>query len=668
VAVVTAAASTLIGRMSTTIGTKAGGDPAPVQASGRDSSSSPWARLPLGAKILLPVFAMTLVTALAAGAFFTSAEVVKDRVLQADEGKAIAVMVKGALVPVPDDPSSTAALLRGVSAAYANVAALCVLAVNHDDPLGPLVVYASSGPAAACDAGSPLAPGLGIRGVISGLRQTATGSVEETVTQASFSSIGQAAVIVVQVRLTPFADLAVPLFEKAAGTGLLLSVVQTWVVYGVLSFWALRPLKQLRLRASAAARTARPEGIAAPSRSGDEIHDLSLRFDEMLGAVQERELEILQSRDRLDTLITHSPVMVFAVDREGVLLEVQGKNVAAMAERAGRDTIKGLNLLHFLEGNPGFTLVIQRALAGEKVHEVVAIRNWATVAPSSEEIHLDVLMTPSRDGDGRLIGATGLAVNISDRMDAASARAESQQKSAFLAAMSHELRTPLNSIMGFSQLLEMPASRAVLTRKQQRYVKHIYSSGEHLLALVSDILDMAKVGAGQMEVNLEPVAVDEALKDPVDTVRPLAAGKGLKIEVHVPSDLTSFTDRLRVRQILLNLLTNAVKFTEPNGGPIVVSGRSSGDGIEIAVTDAGIGIALDDQLRIFEEFTQVDRGPRRRLDGTGLGLALTKRMVELVGGSIRVDSKLGSGSTFTVWLPSAAPSSASPQLAGSHAA
>jgi signal transduction histidine kinase len=292
-----------------------------------------------------------------------------------------------------------------------------------------------------------------------------------------------------------------------------------------------------------------------------------------------------------------------------------------------------------------------------------------TDVPSSQEgLHLDVLITPTRDSDGQVIGATGLAVNISDRMDAASARAESQQKSAFLAAMSHELRTPLNSIMGFSQLLGMPAGKAALTAKQRRYVEHIYSSGEHLLALVSDILDMAKVGAGQMEVNLEPVALDDALKDPVDKMRPLAAGKGLTIEVHVPSDLNSFTDRLRVRQILLNLLANAVKFTDPNGGPIVVSGQTSGDGIEIAVTDAGIGIALDDQVRIFEEFTQVDRGPSRRLDGTGLGLALTKRMVELIGGSIRVDSKLGAGSTFTVWLPSAAPSSASPPLAGSHAA
>jgi hypothetical protein len=373
VIVVTAVSSTLRGRMSGTKRKERGGIRAPAQTTRGFLAASAWGRLPLGAKILLPFFAMTLGTAIAAGAFFTSAEVAKDRVIQANEGKAVAVMVKGALVPIPDDPSSVGALLRSVSLAYSNVAAVCVLTVNHSDPLGPLVVYASSGPAAACDASSPLAPGLGIRGVVSGLRQTAAGSVEETVTQASFSSVGQAAVVVVQVRLTPVATLGLPLFEQAAGAGLLLGVVQTAVVYSVLSTWALRPLKQLRLRASAATRTARPESIAAPGGTGDEIHDLSLRFDEMLSAVQEREHEILQSHHRLDTLITNAPVMVFAIDHMGILLEVQGKDVAAMAERLGRDRIQGLNLLHLIDGNAAFTDVVQRALAGEEVHEVVAI-------------------------------------------------------------------------------------------------------------------------------------------------------------------------------------------------------------------------------------------------------------------------------------------------------
>ena len=383
--------------------------------------------------------------------------------------------------------------------------------------------------------------------------------------------------------------------------------------------------------------------------------------------IEAAERSLLESHDKLETLISNSPVLVFSTDGEGTLLQIQGNEVSAMAKDIGRETLVGMNLLQVVHRNAELTGVVQRALAGEKVHEVLAVRNWMSDAASPEPVHLDMLMTPTYDGSGRLIGITGLAVNVSDRIDAASARAESQQKSAFLAAMSHELRTPLNSIMGFSQLLELPTGKAALTAKQRRYVEHIYTSGEHLLALVSDILDLAKVGAGQMEVNLEPVTIHDEIEDPVDKMRPLAVDKGLTIEMDIPLELTSFTDRLRVRQILLNLLTNAVKFTARDGGPILVTGRSSGIGVDIAVADSGIGIALEEQSRIFEEFTQVDRGPSRRLDGTGLGLALTKRMVELIGGSIRVESRLGHGSTFTVWLPGVVASSDAPQLAASDA-
>jgi signal transduction histidine kinase len=378
--------------------------------------------------------------------------------------------------------------------------------------------------------------------------------------------------------------------------------------------------------------------------------------------IETAERRLQESHDKLETLISNSPVIVFSTDSEGTLLQIQGNGVSALAENLGRDTLVGMNLLELVHRNTELTAVFQRALAGEKVHEVVAVRNWMSDVDSPEPVHLDVLLNPTRDSSGRLISVAGLAVNVSDRMDAASARAESIQKSAFLAAMSHELRTPLNSIMGFSQLLDLPPSNAALTPKQRRYLGHIHSSGEHLLALVSDILDLAKVGAGQMEINLEPVAVHDEVQDPVDKMRPLAAEKGLKIEMEIPLELTSFTDRLRVRQILLNLLANAVKFTARDGGPILVTGRKRGDGIEIAVADSGIGIALNEQARIFEEFTQVDRGPSRRLDGTGLGLALTKKMVAIVGGSIRVDSRLGYGSTFTVWLPGVAASSDSLQL------
>jgi signal transduction histidine kinase len=633
-------------------------------------SGSQWTRLPLSAKILLPMFAMTFATALGVAAFFTSAEVDKDRLTQAAEGKAIALFVRGALVAVPDDPSTLAAFLHSVNVAYTNVASLCVLTVNPNDPLGPLRVYASAGPPAACDSGSPLVPGLGAAGVASGPRQTAAGYVEESTVTAAFSGVGQAAVVEVQVRLTPVVQVALPVFEKTASTAFALGLAQTAAVFGILWISALRPLRRLGLKASAAAHEARPsnlEGKDAPNRSRDEVDNLSERVDEMLGAVRDRELALVESHDKLQTLISNSPVIVFSTDAEGNILQIQGNDVRGMARGLGKTTLAGMNLLQVVHLNPVFTDVVQRALAGEKVHELVAVRNWMDSA-ATRPAHLDLFMTPTRDTEGRVTGTTGLAVNVSDRIDAVTARAESQQKSAFLAAMSHELRTPLNSIMGFSQLLEMPQGKAALTAKQRRYVEHIYTSGEHLLALVSNILDLAKVGAGQMEVNIEAVAIHDEVKDPIEKMRPLAVEKGLTIKLDIPLELTSHTDRLRVRQILYNLLTNAVKFTPRDGGPITVTGRRDGAGIEIVVKDAGIGIALQDQARIFEEFTQLDRGPSRRLDGTGLGLTLTRKMVELLGGTIRVESALGRGSTFTVWLPGAVAESESPAPAAPEAA
>jgi signal transduction histidine kinase len=306
-------------------------------------------------------------------------------------------------------------------------------------------------------------------------------------------------------------------------------------------------------------------------------------------------------------------------------------------------------------------------MKGEKIHEVVPIERWLS-EEGGEPLHMDLILIPTFDGEGLFAGITGMAVNVTDRMNVESARAESQQKSAFLAAMSHELRTPLNSIMGFSQLLDLPGAKPALTAKQKRYVSHIISSGSHLLALVGDILDLAKVGAGQLEVNLEAVPLLDLVLDPVDRVGILAAEKNIAIDVFLPPELVAYTDPNRARQMLLNLLSNAVKFTPKDGGRILVSGRSTNGGVELAVADSGIGIAPEDQETIFDEFTQVDRGPSRSLDGTGLGLTLTRRLATLVGGTVRVESAPGVGSTFTIWLPGLAAGAAAAALPAAAAA
>ena len=223
-----------------------------------------------------------------------------------------------------------------------------------------------------------------------------------------------------------------------------------------------------------------------------------------------------------------------------------------------------------------------------------------------------------------------------------------QHKSEFLAAMSHELRTPLNAIIGFSDVLKRQMF-GELNPKQAKYVEVINTSGKHLLSLINDILDLSKVEAGKMDLDLAPFNVPEAVDNALALVRGRADGKSIVVAVDLDPRLgTAVADERKFRQILLNLLSNAVKFT-PEGGSIAVAGTRLLDAIEVSVSDSGIGIAPENQARIFEEFTQLNGAQRR--EGTGLGLALTKKLIERHGGSIRVESALGHGAKFTLTLP-----------------
>jgi PAS domain S-box-containing protein len=231
------------------------------------------------------------------------------------------------------------------------------------------------------------------------------------------------------------------------------------------------------------------------------------------------------------------------------------------------------------------------------------------------------------------------------------ARRENEAKSRFLASMSHELRTPLNSILGFAQLLQR-AEFGRLDERQTRYVDNIASSGRHLLDLVNDVLDLSKVAAGQMEIFYEDFEITALLREAVVKVRPLADNKNLNLVLQTRSRPWVHGDRRRVEQVIWNLLSNAIKFT-PEGGGVDVSARAADGMVKIVVTDTGIGIPSDQHERIFEEFTQVDDRRNRSHQGTGLGLPLSRRLVQLMGGTLGLDSEPGRGSTFTVNLPRA---------------
>ncbi len=221
-------------------------------------------------------------------------------------------------------------------------------------------------------------------------------------------------------------------------------------------------------------------------------------------------------------------------------------------------------------------------------------------------------------------------------------------KSEFLASMSHELRTPLNAIIGFSELLLDDPEEDPETR--QAYVQTIHESGQHLLALINDILDLSKVEAGRMELQLGEFDVAELIEAVLNTSAALAARKGIDLAADVADVGRLVADEGKVKQILYNLISNAVKFT-PAGGRVRVVARRQAGAVALSVIDTGIGIAPEDQPLIFEEFHQVSHGPDRHFGGTGLGLALTRRFVELHGGRIWVESTPGQGSAFHVLLP-----------------
>jgi signal transduction histidine kinase len=230
--------------------------------------------------------------------------------------------------------------------------------------------------------------------------------------------------------------------------------------------------------------------------------------------------------------------------------------------------------------------------------------------------------------------------------------AASRHKSEFLANMSHELRTPLNAIIGFTQVLQQKLFGEV-NDKQEEYLEDIHGSANHLLALINDVLDLSKVEAGQVELEVAPFSLRESLERGVVMVRERAVKGGVTLSIAPNAKIELVEgDERRIRQVVFNLLSNAVKFT-PQGGTVQVSSAQQNGEVLVSVADTGPGIALEDHERIFEEFQQTEVGQEQR-EGTGLGLALSRKLVELHGGRIWVESQLGEGSTFTFTLPAEA--------------
>ena len=285
--------------------------------------------------------------------------------------------------------------------------------------------------------------------------------------------------------------------------------------------------------------------------------------------------------------------------------------------------------------------VISRSLVGP-------IRKMDTrleaIASGDFSGHVDV---PNRDELGAL--ATNLN-RMNDQLGRLYGELEtaSRHKSEFLANMSHELRTPLNAVIGFSEVLQ-DRLFGDLNDQQAEYVADIHASGRHLLALINDILDLSKIEAGRMDLQVTRFALSDVVQNSVALSRERATREGIALGFEVDPNIGVIeADERMLKQVLFNLLSNALKFT-PNGGHVVVSAHADGDDVVVSVRDDGVGIAAADQARIFDEFQQV--GTSHLQEGTGLGLAISRRFIQLHGGSLVVESEPGHGSTFTFTLP-----------------
>ena len=309
---------------------------------------------------------------------------------------------------------------------------------------------------------------------------------------------------------------------------------------------------------------------------------------------------------------------------------------ALLRDLAGTAPVRFLTLVRFDAGQDGVGLLLlageRRSLFSRDDRELFALLG----------VEAALLAGRARTMAEQAELAARLSLSVEALRDA------SRAKNDFLASMSHELRTPLNAILGFSDLMRGEPEADERRNVPASWIDHVHAAGRHLLDLINDVLDLAKIEAGRLELQLQDITASTAIAETLAELRPLAMQKQISLSADV-ADVSLVADRARFRQVLYNLVSNAIKFT-PEGGSIRIESEVVGGDIHLSVIDTGVGIAPEDHERVFEEFIQVGDASARTA-GTGLGLALTRRLVEAHGGRIELESTIGNGSRFTVVLP-----------------
>lgn len=361
--------------------------------------------------------------------------------------------------------------------------------------------------------------------------------------------------------------------------------------------------------------------------------------------------EILVKEARLwSSVIEHSRNGIVILDQNGKVFKSNPK----YAEMLGY-SLEEIQTLHMWDWDVNYTReqMLQLIQMGDSkgiLHETRHRRKDGTVF--DVEINSNSVMF----GNQRL--AFCICRDITERKKAEeellslklAAEAANKSKDEFLAAMSHDLRTPLNSIIGFSDIL-LEGMFGSLNEKQTSYINNISKGGKHLLNLINNILDLSKIEAGKMELDCEPFYLYQAIDEIKATIEPLAIKKSILLDVKVDPQLGMVcADKTRFKQILYNLTSNAIKFT-PEKGSVTIEAWNSGNSVQIRVNDTGVGISETDMSKLFQPFKQLNSCQNREYEGTGLGLALVKKFVEMHGGTIWVKSKIGKGSTFVFTIP-----------------
>ncbi|EPN77646.1 sensory box histidine kinase/response regulator [Pseudomonas syringae pv. actinidiae ICMP 19101] len=382
----------------------------------------------------------------------------------------------------------------------------------------------------------------------------------------------------------------------------------------------------------------------------DEIGQLGTRLVEAGQLLAERERALRDNEERLRLIIEGvKDYGIFALDRNGYVT----------TWNAGAERIKGYTEQEIIGQHFSVFYLPQEcpqhpdmALHEATVNGRYTEESWRRRKDGSR-FWASVVITAQYDSNDELRGFSKITRDISDRRVAeialGTAREEAERasraKSEFLSRMSHELRTPLNSILGFAQLLDMdsPAS-------QRPQVGHILRAGQHLLKLINEVLDIARIEAGHVSLSLEPVSLSSVLKETLVLVSPMAADGNIELEElpHLPDELGVIADRQRLVQVLLNLLSNAIKYNRPDGQVRIEVDRSA-ERVTVSVVDTGYGIAPERLGQLFKPFERLDANPS--VEGTGLGLALSKSMLEMMNGTLSVQTTQNEGCRFTLALP-----------------